>query len=152
MYQYFDCKTYEFICRATVRLGEYDERTDPDCEGSLCADPVQDFIPLVIIAHRNYNVPKYKNDIGLIRLDREAVITRSYFILYLVVYVMRFLIISAYVSPICLPYKNMDSINYTGLEAVAAGWGTVNVGKKSKNFNYLFNLIQRLLILFLRQI
>lgn len=63
--------------RATVRLGEMDERSNPDCEGDVCADEPQDFTPLVIIAHRNYNVPKYKNDIGLIRLDREAIITRK---------------------------------------------------------------------------
>ncbi|GLV36632.1 Spatzle-Processing Enzyme [Carabus blaptoides fortunei] len=98
----------------TVRLGEQDERSDPDCDGNECADSPQDFSPLAVIAHSNYNVPKYKNDIGLIRLDREARIT-------------------PYVSPICLPYNFMQQRNYTGLDVIAAGWGTVNMSLSSNS-------------------
>ncbi|KAJ8897994.1 hypothetical protein PR048_003354, partial [Dryococelus australis] len=56
----------------TVRLGELDEVTDPDCNIAECADPVQDFTPHTITIHSSYDQPKYKNDIALIRLDRPA--------------------------------------------------------------------------------
>lgn len=61
--------------RASVRLGELDERTDPDCYQFECADPVQDFYPSVVKVHSEYDKPKFRNDLALIRLDRPVNIT-----------------------------------------------------------------------------
>jgi hypothetical protein len=61
--------------RASVRLGELDERTDPDCDRSECADEVQDFSPITIKVHKDYDKPKFRNDLALIRLDRPVDIT-----------------------------------------------------------------------------
>lgn len=65
------------VRRTSVRLGELDERTDPDCYHSECADPVQDFHPSVVIVHKDYDRPKFRNDLALIRLDRPVNITRT---------------------------------------------------------------------------
>nr|CAD7409190.1 unnamed protein product [Timema cristinae] len=91
---------------AGVRLGEVDERTDPDCDLLECADPAQDFLPELVTVHPGYNQPKYRHDLALIRLDRPANIT-------------------SYVSPICLPDEPKD---YTGQKVTVAGWGTTSLG------------------------
>lgn len=99
---------------ASVRLGDLDERTDPDCDRSECADAVQDFIPVVIKVHKDYDKPKFRNDLALIRLDRTVDIT-------------------AYVSPICLPFGNLRNKTYTGLKSLVAGWGATDLGATSSN-------------------
>nr|CAD7455065.1 unnamed protein product [Timema tahoe] len=91
---------------AGVRLGEVDDRTDPDCDLLECADPAQDFLPELVTVHPGYNQPKYRHDLALIRLDRPANITN-------------------YVSPICLPDEPKD---YTGQKVTVAGWGTTSLG------------------------
>jgi hypothetical protein len=63
--------------RASVRLGELDERTDPDCYETECADEVQDFIPSVVEVHKDYDSPKFRNDLAIIRLDKPVNITRK---------------------------------------------------------------------------
>lgn len=65
------------FCRTTVRLGEYDIKMDKDCEthfegDTLCADPVQDFTVDEIIPHSKYSIKTFENDIGLLRLNRDA--------------------------------------------------------------------------------
>lgn len=54
-----------------VRLGELDVRTERDCNGdsSSCTE-AQDFEIDRIVAHSMYDIPKYANDIALIRLKR----------------------------------------------------------------------------------
>jgi len=55
--------------RATVRVGEYNQDTDPDCSNGICAPPYQEIEVSELIAHENYDVTKKKeNDIALIRL------------------------------------------------------------------------------------
>ncbi|XP_046401603.1 uncharacterized protein LOC124167663 [Ischnura elegans] len=94
----------------TVRLGEHDERTAIDCDGDgVCADPVQDFSPENATPHRSYDSPKYRHDVGLVRLNRDANIT-------------------TYVSPICLPFDSLTTKNYTGLRSSVAGWGVTEIG------------------------
>jgi len=66
------------VRRTSVRLGELDERTDPDCYQSECADRVQDFYPSVVMVHKDYDRPKFRNDLALIRLDRPVNITSKY--------------------------------------------------------------------------
>lgn len=63
-----------------VRLGEFDTEQDPDCETDLysgkpyCAPSPQDFRIERIILHPSYEARSINrfNDIGLIRLDRDA--------------------------------------------------------------------------------
>lgn len=57
-----------------IRLGEYDMRTNPDCDPNdinNCNLPVQDIEVEKLIPHADYNNPRYNNDIGLVRLARE---------------------------------------------------------------------------------
>jgi hypothetical protein len=60
-----------------VRLGEHNTLTDPDCEKDRCAEPVQDFLPALITVHWNYDKPKTRNDIALIRLDKPVTYNRK---------------------------------------------------------------------------
>lgn len=54
-----------------IRLGEHNTETNPDCENSFCNDFYEDFEPVEIIHHKDYNNPKLRNDIALIRLKRK---------------------------------------------------------------------------------
>ncbi|CAH1983372.1 unnamed protein product [Acanthoscelides obtectus] len=55
-----------------VRLGENNALKPIDCEGNVCAPTPQDYRPMKIIAHANFGSRTYRNDIGLIRLKRNA--------------------------------------------------------------------------------
>lgn len=93
---------------AVVRLGEHNTATTIDCEAGVCAAPVQDFRPIQVLVHRNYNKPAFKNDIALIRLSRPAVF-------------------NGWVQPICFPYGEQLMKTYKGSNAEVAGWGVYNV-------------------------
>lgn len=54
--------------RTQVRLGEYDVRTDPDCQQGVCAPPVQDIDVEDYYCHSGYNTDALQDDICLIRL------------------------------------------------------------------------------------
>ena len=73
-----------------VRLGELDERSNPDCEpvsalsellggdmGSLmrCADRVIDVPVIQLIVHERFDVPYRQNDIALLRLSTSIKLT-----------------------------------------------------------------------------
>jgi hypothetical protein len=69
-----------------VRLGEFDTEQNPDCEPDLltgaetCAPLPQDFGAQRIIVHPEYearSISKF-NDIGLVRLDRDAQFNGKY--------------------------------------------------------------------------
>ncbi|KAH9636602.1 hypothetical protein HF086_003420 [Spodoptera exigua] len=53
----------------TVRLGEHDTRTNPDCELKVCAPAVQDRGIKRIISHPLFNKPAFHNDVAIIELD-----------------------------------------------------------------------------------
>jgi hypothetical protein len=63
-----------------IRLGEFDTEQNPDCEKDLlsgqesCAPPPQDFGIERIIVNPSYEARTINkhNDIGLVRLDRDA--------------------------------------------------------------------------------
>ena len=66
--------------RSSIRLGEYDISTNPDCITDrnghrLCADPVIDVEPEEVIVHHDYNKPTYQNDIALVRLPASITLT-----------------------------------------------------------------------------
>lgn len=105
--------------RSTLRidhviLGEHTRSTEIDCNifrgpnleeiERDCADPAEQFKVESFVIHPDYNRPKFANDIGLIRLERD--ITWKY-----------------HIRPICLPVtpelraKQFDRY-------VVTGWGT----------------------------
>lgn len=59
-----------------MRLGEYDLKMETDCDNidgeDICSGPVQDISVESFVSHRNYNKPRYANDIALIRLEKSA--------------------------------------------------------------------------------
>lgn len=58
--------------RIGVILGEFDFSTDPDCDGDICAEPVQIIKVEKEIVHTAYDYRTHKNDILLIKLQRSA--------------------------------------------------------------------------------
>lgn len=64
----------------SVRLGEYDTKTSPDCKpdvlsgGENCAPPVLDVPVEKEIPHPEYRFsdPNHYNDIALVRLSRDV--------------------------------------------------------------------------------
>ncbi|XP_049841611.1 chymotrypsin-like protease CTRL-1 [Schistocerca gregaria] len=53
---------------ATVRVGEYDSRGDPDCTPQMCAFPVQDIPINHVVVHPGFQRINYKHDIALLVL------------------------------------------------------------------------------------
>ncbi|KAL4715959.1 hypothetical protein ACJJTC_013259 [Scirpophaga incertulas] len=92
-----------------VRLGEHDTNTNPDCELSVCAPPVQDRIIRRAIKHPFFNKPLFHNDIAIVQFTKPAQLTD-------------------YVTPICLPQRE-DQLSpvVLGDLVTAAGWGKMNM-------------------------
>ncbi|XP_069688618.1 venom protease-like [Periplaneta americana] len=91
-----------------IRLGEHNINTDPDCEDGVCADPLQDYTPTELIVHKDYGKPQFKNDISIIRLDREV-------------------IFSSYIMPICMIHGKLMTKSYVGEPSEVAGWGIYDI-------------------------
>lgn len=91
-----------------VRLGEYDLRTDPDCdEDEECNDPHVDVPVAEIIMHPEYyqeGVAQY-HDIALLKLERTVEFTK-------------------WIKPICLPLDyRVRSMDFTSHSLEVAGYG-----------------------------
>lgn len=60
------------VCSEAVILGEHDTRTNPDCDGDICADPIQ----IIRVAHiekpSEYNTENFWHDVIVIRLEHPA--------------------------------------------------------------------------------
>ncbi|XP_046812171.1 CLIP domain-containing serine protease 14D-like [Lucilia cuprina] len=98
------CVAQEFYELNGVRLGEHDVTEDPDCAPDLtgndiCATTV-DAAVLKIIVHHAYSHLSFKNDIALLKLDKEY-LSRSFY-------------------PICIPPPDMA---FNNGRALVAGWG-----------------------------
>jgi len=68
---------YCFFCyRKSVRLGEHDRSTNPDCKTfdlkEKCLPSVEDIEVERVVVHENYNVPLRANDIALLKLSRKV--------------------------------------------------------------------------------
>ena len=57
-------------------MGEYDLGSEKDCDKfGYCAPPPQDFSPVQVTIHQQYNKPhKFHHDIALIKLDRDVLV------------------------------------------------------------------------------
>ncbi|XP_026735241.1 CLIP domain-containing serine protease 2-like isoform X2 [Trichoplusia ni] len=93
----------------TVRVGEYDVRTDPDCELKVCAPAVQDRAVKNITSHPSYDKPPFHNDVAIIELETPITF-------------------NDYVAPICLPKTTEQMANVLiGEKMTVAGWGKTNM-------------------------
>lgn len=54
--------------RASVRVGEYDGKGDPDCTKTFCAHPVQDIAVSHVIVHPGFERKIFKHDVALLVL------------------------------------------------------------------------------------
>ncbi|CAH2045491.1 unnamed protein product, partial [Iphiclides podalirius] len=91
-----------------VRAGEYDARTNPDCQLNVCAPPLQDRGVKSIISHPDFNEPPFHNDIAVIELQAP-------------------LELNDYVAPICLPQRDQLTDLQIGELVTVAGWGKMNM-------------------------
>lgn len=101
----------------SVRLGEHDIRSDPDCFAppyeKICSDPHQDIKVSKAFVHEEYNIDSrnQENDIALLKLERSVEFSDS-------------------IRPICLPTEaNLD--NLENLVCTAVGWGITEDGQPS---------------------
>ena len=88
-----------------VRLGEYDFETEGETEA-------QTFNLQSMKMHEQYNPQTFENDIAILKLDRNAVFSKS-------------------VQPACLPVQ--PNFDYTNTRATVTGWGTIYFGGPSSN-------------------
>ncbi|XP_062558613.1 serine protease 7-like isoform X2 [Armigeres subalbatus] len=72
-----------------ISLGEYDLGTDQDCEQVKCSNPVQRRKVSKMIQHEEYDSESFKNDLAIVVLDQEALLSDS-------------------VKPICLPLLKFE--------------------------------------------
>ena len=78
---------------ASVRVGEHDLASDPDCSEEECSPPPQEMDVESVVFHPNYSNPKpFQNDIAVIKLASEVVE-------------------NDFVSLVCLPFIDDDE-NY----------------------------------------
>lgn len=100
----------------SVLLGEYDLRSNPDCDPADptdCADPVVEVPVQQIIKHEAYQDTQEHNDIALLRLQWS--VRYSYFI-----------------KPICLPFAPaLRQKNHVGERFDVAGWGRTEYETRS---------------------
>jgi secreted trypsin-like serine protease len=93
-----------------VRLGEYNQETNPDCfdyvNERVCADPYIEVAITNIVVHNEYNpdLTNQPNDIALLRMARDVTFTD-------------------WVKPICLPEATLRTIDFAGHELEVAGFG-----------------------------
>ena len=91
-----------------MRLGDWDERTNPDCdEEGRCNDPYVEIPIERVISHEDYNPQNtaQSNDIALIKLKRIVEFTK-------------------FIKPICLPIDLNDrTIDLTNHDVDVAGFG-----------------------------
>ncbi|XP_045502391.1 CLIP domain-containing serine protease 2-like isoform X1 [Colias croceus] len=90
-----------------VRLGEWNLKSNEDCNKDDCALPVVNVPVEEVIAHEKYNAHdgNQQHDIALIRLAHEVNFTD-------------------FVKPICLPYTSeFERKTFEGLTMEVAGWG-----------------------------
>lgn len=114
-----------------MRLGELDASTNLcDNNRNLCAEP-QDYEIESIIHHSNYDLPKYANDVALIRL-RQTTNSSEFidFLLSTANFRFQYFFCLGFTSPLCLPLGNYESAdkNLQQQTGLVAGWGISTSG------------------------
>ena len=67
------CISNRQICfRATVRVGEYDSKGDPDCTKTFCAHPAQEIPVSHVLVHPGFERKIFKHDVAMLVL-KEAI-------------------------------------------------------------------------------
>jgi len=104
-----------------VRLGDWDTRTNPDCQQKtnerVCNDPHVDVPIEKIIVHESYNPDSRSqyHDIALLRMQRDVTFTE-------------------FIVPICLPTDTgLRSLKYTNKELEVVGFGKTETENSSAN-------------------
>lgn len=59
---------FSILTSSSVRIGEYDTTTDPDCSSGFCAPPVVNHGISHVIVHPDYVSGQYHHDIALVVL------------------------------------------------------------------------------------
>uniref|UniRef100_A0A1A9VIV9 Peptidase S1 domain-containing protein n=1 Tax=Glossina austeni TaxID=7395 RepID=A0A1A9VIV9_GLOAU len=106
---------------SSVRLGEWDTRTNPDCSSNAYDEAFCAPKHIVVMIEQAIPHPLYKsnsknsiNDIALLRLERNV----SY---------------NDFISPICLPRSaESNNITYDGTRMAVIGWGRNENSTQSK--------------------
>ncbi|XP_034237604.1 CLIP domain-containing serine protease 14D-like, partial [Thrips palmi] len=114
------CVQEDAIRLVSVRLGEHDTKTSPDCRpdffgGQICAAPAVDVPVERAIPHPEYakNDPNHYHDIALLRLSRDVQFTD-------------------WIAPICLPASSeVAAKSYVGKRRWVAGWGKTETRSES---------------------
>lgn len=101
-------QSFHWSFRTTVRLGEYDQTKDQDCdnddpEDPICSEPVQDISVKSYLAHPGFSRMKLMHDIGIVQLDEIADTRRRN------------------IKPICLPFT--QELRTLPNRFVVTGWG-----------------------------
>lgn len=119
------------VCSVSVTLGDYDLRTDPDCEEDVCAEPIQMIKIKKVIISTKYKTENSMNDIAVILLEKEATLNGIFYLNYsqLDCWIGYNLYISGWVNVICLP---------TGHEQI--GCGVAEVGMLN-NYTIEFHIL-----------
>ncbi|XP_026315084.1 phenoloxidase-activating factor 1-like [Hyposmocoma kahamanoa] len=98
----------------SVRLGEHDIRTNPDCQLRVCAPKVQDRNIKISKRHPQFDKPPFHNDIAILELEFPVEINN-------------------YVTPICLPREEQIKDRFQQGELLTvAGWGTTNMSTEER--------------------
>ncbi|XP_069679529.1 CLIP domain-containing serine protease B4-like [Periplaneta americana] len=87
---------------ASVRVGEYDGKGDPDCTTTFCAHPVQDIAISHVVEHPGFERKTFKHDVALLILKKA-------------------ISFSVAALPICL--LENPNIPLVGRRAALVGWG-----------------------------
>ena len=98
----------DLISRTSVRLGEYDQTKEQDCddedpEDQTCSEPVQDITVRSFRAHPGFTRTKLMHDIGIVHLEQAADVSRRN------------------IKPICLPFT--QELRKLPDRFVVTGWG-----------------------------
>lgn len=107
--------------RISVRLGEWDIRSEIDCQNHICNDAALDIRIKEVIVHEEYqaDLGDHEHDIALILLDHSVTATN-------------------WIRPICLPIdEELKQKNYNNVEMQVAGWGHTSSLPNGK-FVYVF--------------
>lgn len=102
-------KNLHFDWLTAVRLGEWDQRTDPDCDENNCADKVINVPVVANITHENFQTVGQAEDIALLRLAHSVTFT-------------------SWIKPICLPItERARTLNFENYPFIVAGFGKTEV-------------------------